>query len=197
MARFVWIAKGLIAPNGHWERISYINGLPLTFGSEEDAWINLLKPCSVQCDLEGSRLEAHVQSKLFEKRALLFIGMLAMFGRSTSAPSVVDDDDDDDLEVDTDSSSVVDVDAAEDYGPKPLPGTGHGTINWKQRQLIFEHTKCLASVRKRDKRACRMLTVHGPPSMIETAKAMAIGYILESQREAPGRGDDDWDDTPG
>ena len=72
------------------------------------------------------------------------------------------------------------------YGPKPLPGTGHGTIFEEQRYLIFAET------RKRDQSTCRMFTVHGP-----TAVAMASVYILDSQAKLPDKAPDDWEDTPG
>ena len=80
------------------------------------------------------------------------------------------------------------------YGPKALPGNGHGTITAKHRKIILDNTKCSAAVRKRDGWATKMLTVSGPIQNLTKTKTMAEGFILQIQAEGFG---DEWAETPG
>ena len=78
------------------------------------------------------------------------------------------------------------------YGPAKIPGTGRGIIKACQRELIEGATGCRAATRKRDGWESRMLTISGPPMKIQTAKAMAVAFLLENQKNDVPEGD-----TPG
>ncbi len=93
------------------------------------------------------------------------------------------EEDDDDS--DSDVSSAITIDADDDlcvhYGPKKLHGNGFGTVTSAQRKIILEVTQCSAAVRHRLQWGGRRLTIYGPAEGLRQAKAMAIGYIMESQ----------------
>ena len=65
------------------------------------------------------------------------------------------------------------------YGPKELPGTGHGTITSAQRTIIKKVTNCDAATRTRVEWPARMLTLYGPKGSLKSAKAMAEILILD------------------
>ena len=65
------------------------------------------------------------------------------------------------VNVDSSDLSESDSEVTALYGPKPLPGTGTGTLNAHQRELIRNETGCSAAVRKRDGWPCRQLTISG------------------------------------
>ena len=65
------------------------------------------------------------------------------------------------------------------YGPKELPGTGHGTITSAQRTIIKKVTNCDAATRTRVEWPARMLTLYGPLGSLKSAKAMAESLILD------------------
>ena len=82
------------------------------------------------------------------------------------------------------SSSDLEEDEVEAlYGPKPLPGSGKGTITGAQRKVILSGTGCSAAVRKREGWDCRKLTIVGPAASLNAAKMMAHAFILESQQQ--------------
>ena len=65
------------------------------------------------------------------------------------------------------------------YGPKELPGTGHGTITSAQRTIIKKATNCDAATRTRVEWPARMLTLYGPKGTLKSARVMADTFILD------------------